>query len=97
VINEETDRLDRLVGEAAEMAQLDAHAVQLDLKPHHIREAVDAAVEEAKNVLGRHAVEVQVGHSLPPVNMDVRRIEEVLALSSIMPESMRHPARRSPS
>jgi two-component system, OmpR family, sensor histidine kinase KdpD len=79
VINEETDRLDRLVGEAAEMAQLDAHAVQLDLKPHHIREAVDAAVEEAKNVLGRHAVEVQVGHSLPPVNMDVRRIEEVLA------------------
>lgn len=79
VINEETDRLDRLVGEAAEMAQLDAHAVQLDLGPHHIREAVDAAVEDAKNVVARHSLEVQVGDALPPVNMDVRRIEEVLA------------------
>ena len=30
VINEETDRLNRLVGEAAEMAQLDAHMVRLN-------------------------------------------------------------------
>jgi two-component system sensor histidine kinase KdpD len=31
VINEETDRLDRLVGEATEMAQLDAHKVELHI------------------------------------------------------------------
>ncbi len=31
VINEETDRLDRLVGEATEMAQLDAHIVELHM------------------------------------------------------------------
>lgn len=79
VINEETDRLDRLVGEAAAMAQLDAHALQLDLRAHHIREAVDGAVENAKNVLARHSLEVQVADSLPPVKMDIRRIEEVLA------------------
>ncbi len=34
VINEETDRLNRLVGEAAEMAQLDAHQVELRREPH---------------------------------------------------------------
>jgi two-component system sensor histidine kinase KdpD len=79
VINEETDRLDRLVGEAAEMAQLDAQAVQLDLQPHRIHEAVDAAVEDAKNSLAKHTVDVKVSESLPSVSMDVRRIEEVLA------------------
>ena len=34
VINEETDRLNRLVGEAAEMAQLDAQKVELRREPH---------------------------------------------------------------
>ena len=33
VIDEETDRLDRLVGEATEMAQLDAHKVELHFAP----------------------------------------------------------------
>ena len=45
VINEESDRLDRLVGEAAEMAALDAGAVELRLEPHHIREAIEAAID----------------------------------------------------
>ena len=31
MIDEETDRLNRLVGEAAEMAQLDSHMVRLEL------------------------------------------------------------------
>ena len=34
VINEEADRLNRLVGEAAEMAQLDAHQVELRRETH---------------------------------------------------------------
>jgi two-component system sensor histidine kinase KdpD len=79
VIDEESDRLNRLVGEAAEMAQLDSHGLQLDLQSHHIREAIDAAVEDAKNALSRHSVEIQVGPSVPPVRMDVRRVEEVIA------------------
>ena len=37
IINEETDRLNRLVGEAGEMARLDAGEVELDLEPHPIR------------------------------------------------------------
>jgi two-component system sensor histidine kinase KdpD len=79
VINEETDRLDRLVGEAAEMVQLDAQAVQLELHPYRIRDAVEAALDHAKNALARHAVAVQVSESLPAVRMDLRRIAEVLA------------------
>jgi len=40
VIDEESDRLNRLVGEAAEVAQLDARQVELHVEPHPISEAV---------------------------------------------------------
>ncbi len=79
VINEESDRLDRLVGEAAQMAQLDAHAVELNLQPHHIREAIDAALETNQNTLARHEVKVALSDSLPLVNMDLRHTEEILS------------------
>ena len=42
VINEESDRLNRLVGEAAEMAQLDAHGVELHLEKTSIHTAGDS-------------------------------------------------------
>ncbi len=79
VINEESDRLDRLVGEAAQMAQLDAHAVELNLEPHHIREAIDAALETNQNTLARHEVKVVLSDSLPRVNMDLRHTYEILS------------------
>jgi two-component system sensor histidine kinase KdpD len=79
IINEESDRLDRLVGEAAQMAQLDAHAVELNLQPHHIQEAIDAALATNQNTLARHEVKVNVSDSLPKVSMDLRQTEEILS------------------
>ncbi len=78
IINEESDRLNRLVGEATEMAQLDAHEVKLNIEPQNIREAIDAALEESKPSLRSHSVEVRLPSYLPPVLMDVDRIKEVL-------------------
>ena len=78
VINEESDRLDRLVGEAAEMAQLDANKVELELGPHSIREALDAAIEGSRNILGTHPIEIRLPGDLPKVRMDEARIQEVL-------------------
>ena len=79
IINEESDRLDRLVGEAAEMAQLDAGALELHLEPHPIREAIEDALDVTKNAWSKHPLEVKADELLPPVRMDVRRISEVLA------------------
>jgi two-component system, OmpR family, sensor histidine kinase KdpD len=78
IINEESDRLDRLVGEAAQMAQLDARAVELQLEPHDIREAIDAAVASTKSALGKHSVTIVANDSLPMVHIDLRRIGEVI-------------------
>jgi two-component system, OmpR family, sensor histidine kinase KdpD len=78
VINEESDRLNRLVGEAAEMAQLDANKVELRLAPHAMREALEAAIEGSRKVLGTHPVEIRLPGDLPLARMDEARIKEVL-------------------
>ena len=78
VIEEETDRLNRLVGEAAEMAQLDAQQVQLDLEIQDIGAAVRVALAELKSTLDSRKVEVRVPSDLPRVRIDVQRIAEVI-------------------
>ena len=78
VINEETDRLDRLVGEAAEMAQLDSGMFKLQKSQHSIGEAINVALEDTKSALPNHPVEVELPADLPPVPMDFNRIREVL-------------------
>jgi len=79
VIDEETDRLNRLVGEASEMAQLDAGMFQLDVKPHSMWEVVQLALQDAKGALEGHPVEMGPEYgSLPNVLMDMQRIREVL-------------------
>jgi two-component system sensor histidine kinase KdpD len=78
VINEESDRLNRLIGEAAEVAQLDAHQVELHASPYNIREAIEAAVDKTRQVLAQHPLEVAIPDGLPPVRMDLERVTEVL-------------------
>lgn len=78
VINEESDRLNRLIGEAAEVAQLDAHQLELHLQLHNIREAADAAIAKLRNELQRYTLKSSIPEDLPLVRMDVARITEVL-------------------
>ncbi|HZL68266.1 MAG TPA: ATP-binding protein [Candidatus Limnocylindrales bacterium] len=78
VIDEETDRLNRLVGEAAEMAQLDAQQVELRRETYTVRRVVEAALEKSKQLLAGREVKLQLPESLPPVRIDLERIAEVL-------------------
>lgn len=78
VINEESDRLNHLVEEAGEMARLDAGEVELKLAPHSMGETVNVALEQGKNLLAGHPVELRLPPDLPPATMDVERIKEVL-------------------
>jgi two-component system, OmpR family, sensor histidine kinase KdpD len=78
VINEESDRLNRLIGEAAEVAQLDAHQLQFHFEAHQVREAVEEAVKHCQPALRRHPIEIDISENLPPVRMDRERITEVI-------------------
>ena len=77
VINEESDRLNRLVGEAAKVAQLESHEFQLDLQERRVLDVVQAAVGEVKQVLGKHTIEVRVPPEIT-VRLDADRVKEVL-------------------
>jgi two-component system sensor histidine kinase KdpD len=78
VINEESDRLDRLVGEASEMAQLDAHGVELHLERLSIQSPIKLAIQDCKGMLSEHPVEIRVAEGLGSVQMDPQRVSEAL-------------------
>lgn len=78
IINEESDRLNRLVGEAAEMAQLDANKVEFRFASAPIGNVLEEALDELKQLLVQHPVDVRIPADLPNARMDPARIKEVL-------------------
>lgn len=78
IINEETDRLNRLVGEAAEMARLDAGEVELDLDAYPVEEVIKAALDYCRPTLVNRKLNVNVAPGLSPVRIDLLRAREVL-------------------
>ncbi|MFP5226922.1 MAG: ATP-binding protein [Acidobacteriota bacterium] len=78
VVDEESARLDRLIGQAVEMAQLDAEAVRIDARPQDVRELIETTVEEMRPLLKDRAVEVQVADDVPRAPMDRALVHRVL-------------------
>jgi two-component system sensor histidine kinase KdpD len=79
VINEESDRLNRLVGEAGEVAELDAHQLHFQFGAHPLRKAVDIAMKNSQPALRNHPVQISISPELPLVRMDLERITEVIS------------------
>jgi two-component system sensor histidine kinase KdpD len=79
IIDEEAARLDLLIGEAVQMAEIDANVVQLHLAPHHPRELLELAVEESRKPLSSHRVSITVdGTDDSPVWFDPQLLGRVL-------------------
>jgi two-component system sensor histidine kinase KdpD len=79
VIDEESDRLNRLIAEALEMARLDAGDIELKRESLPIGRVIEAAIETMRTGLAEHSVELRFPEQLPLVPMDFQRIKEVLA------------------
>ena len=60
IIDEECDRLNQLVGDAAEMARLDAGEFELSREPHRLADIVAAALQHCKTALGPRPVKVEI-------------------------------------
>jgi len=78
IIDEECDRLNHLVEEAAEMARLEAGEIELHFAPTSIEEIVQRALGHMKSSLGSRKVEVRVNPNLPPVLADAERAKDIL-------------------
>jgi two-component system sensor histidine kinase KdpD len=78
IINEECDRLNHLVEEAAEMARLEAGEIELRFVPTPVEEIVQEALAHMKSSLGGRTVHVKVSPDLPRVRADAERTKEIL-------------------
>ena len=63
IIDEEATRLDQLVGESVEMAEIDANVVQVKMSPLHPRALLEQAVEESRKILAGYKVSIAAGGS----------------------------------
>jgi two-component system, OmpR family, sensor histidine kinase KdpD len=70
--------LNKLVGDAAEMSQLDAGEFELNLAPASLQDLVAAALLYCKSLLGQRIVRVELPADLPEVRADFERIRDVL-------------------
>jgi two-component system sensor histidine kinase KdpD len=67
IVDEESSRLDRLIGEAVEMAEIDANVVEVHPVPQHPRALLEQAVEESRAALAGRRVVIAVEE---PKNQD---------------------------
>ena len=78
VIDEESDRLDRLIAQAVQMVQLDSREIHMNFAPHPIAELIGNARQTCASVLAGHPIEIHVPQDIPSVLADPAWIERVL-------------------
>jgi two-component system sensor histidine kinase KdpD len=78
VIDEESDRLNHLIEQAVEMAQLDANKVQLELKPVSVANLVDDAVDQTRAASLARDPRLALPARCPASLADAAWIEKVL-------------------
>lgn len=78
IIDEECDRLNRLVGEAAEMARLEAGEVKLQIEPIRVDDLIAGALDVCRGVLGTRPIRIDLKDPDLQVRADAARAQEVL-------------------
>ncbi len=78
IVDEESKRLDRLIGQAVEMAELDTAGIQLHIRPQCLQEVIDMALEDSHALLRGREVSVRLPPGVPEIPMDGELIRRVL-------------------
>jgi len=78
ILDEESARLDRLIGQAVEMAQLDTDGIEVRLIPQPLQEVIDIALDDCHVLLRGRPVEVDLPPAMPSIALDRELIRRVL-------------------
>ena len=78
IMNEECDRLNKLVEDASEMSRLEAGEIELEFHAVPVQELIDTALANCKTSLLARNVRIQIPAGIPPVRADLTRAKEVL-------------------
>jgi len=94
IVDEETDRLGRLVTEVTQMARIEAGKIQLDRKLYSVADLVSAALRQAKLIANGRQITVEAAENLPLVNVDAGLIE--LAIRQLLDNAFKYSTPGSP-
>ncbi len=78
IVNEECDRLNHLVEEAAEMARLESGEFEMHLRPVAMSTLIDAALGHLRKALGERKIIINVGEDFPLVRADLELAKDIL-------------------
>jgi two-component system sensor histidine kinase KdpD len=94
ILDEESARLDRLIGQAVEMAQLDSDSIEVRPKPQQLQEVIDMALEDCRVLLRGRPVKVELPPDMPSISLDRELIRRVLR--HLLENAARYSPARSP-
>src|SRR5580698_4532885 len=78
ILDEESARLDRLIGQAVEMAQLDTDGIEVRPKPQRLQEVIEMALDDCRVLLRGRPVTVELPPDMPSISLDRELIRRVL-------------------
>ncbi len=76
---EESDRLNRLVGNLLSMTRIESGAIKLNIEPGDLQDVIGTALEQLGSRVGDHPINVAVPEDFPLVPMDFTLIVQVVA------------------
>jgi two-component system sensor histidine kinase KdpD len=87
-ILEESERLNRLVGNLMDLSRIRAGALLPSIQPVPIEDVVSAVVERMRPALGGRPLAVRIRDDIPPVPVDVVQMDQ--ALTNILENALRY-------
>jgi two-component system, OmpR family, sensor histidine kinase KdpD len=94
VIEEETDRLDSLVSETIQMAQIEAGDFHLERRSHQVGDLITAALQKLRILLEDRQVRVETERDLPEVMADAELIG--LTIRQLLTNALKYANPESP-
>ncbi|MGH9326187.1 MAG: sensor histidine kinase [Terriglobia bacterium] len=94
IIDEESDRLARLVNEAIQMARIEGGRIQLNRKTHEVRTLIETAVRSIKPQAEGREIRIEAPADLPLVSVDAELLG--LALRQILGNALKYSPPASP-
>jgi two-component system sensor histidine kinase KdpD len=94
IVNEEADRLGRLVTDAIEMARIEAGKIKLNRQTHSVNDLVSRVLQQMKPVTEGRTISAHIANGLPVVVVDGELIE--LALRQLLDNALKYSPPASP-
>jgi two-component system sensor histidine kinase KdpD len=93
-IDDEADRLDRLVGNLLDASRLEAGVLVPNKQPQDVAELIRTVLTRLRIVLGERAVRVDVQPNMPLVNCDYGQVDQIV--TNLLENAARHTPPSSP-